>query len=375
MDLHQRYGLTPIINAAGTFTPLGVSRSSARVAAATAEALSQFVVIDELQDRAGRALARATGAESGAVVHCAAAGITLSVAAAMTGASPEKAAALPDTRGLAAEAVIPAGHVVDYGHSILQDIGLAGATPVVAGAGDRCTLGDIDGALAGPEVACLVLVSSRLTRGTSVDLAAAVEAARRRGVPAIIDGAAQDLRARALVATGADLVILSAQKYLAAPTAGLVVGRAGAVAALRAQERGIGRAMKPTKEAMAGVLAALEEREALDLAAWSTAQHDKVARFVARAGRLPGLRAEAVSDPTGLPFPRAEAKVDAVSAGIDAAGLAAALAQGSPSIRVMTHGLARGRLIFELVPLSEAEIEIVLARLTTLLGAARPKPR
>lgn len=81
MDLHQRYGLTPVINAAGTFTPLGVSRSSTRVAAAAAAALSQFVVIDELQDRAGRALARATRAEAGAVVHCAAAGITLSVAA------------------------------------------------------------------------------------------------------------------------------------------------------------------------------------------------------------------------------------------------------------------------------------------------------
>lgn len=375
MDLHRHYRLTPVINAAGSFTPLGVSRSSARVAAAAAAALSQFFVIDELQDRASAALARATGAEAGAVVHCTAAGITLAVAAAMTGASPEKAAALPDTRGLASEVVIPAGHVVDYGHSILQDIRLAGATPIVAGGDDRCTVAEIERALAGPDVACLLLVSSRLVRGAPVDLSAAVEAARRRGVPAIIDGAAQDLRARALVATGADLVVLSAQKYLAAPTAGLVIGRAGAVAALRAQEKGIGRAMKATKEAIVGVLAALEDRAALDLAAWSAAQHDKVARFAARADRLPGLRVEAVADPTGLPFARAEAKVDAVTAGIDAAGVAAALADGAPSIRAMTHGLARGRLIFELVPLAEAEVEAVLARLAAVLGAARAKGR
>jgi hypothetical protein len=40
----------------------------------------------------------------------------------------------------------------------------------------------------------------------------------------------------------------------------------------------------------------------------------------------------------------------------------------------MTHGLARGRLIFELVPLSEPEIETILARLEALLAAPRRKP-
>ncbi len=47
MSLHDRYGLTRVINAAGTFTPLGVSRSPAAVGNAVAEALSAFFVIDE----------------------------------------------------------------------------------------------------------------------------------------------------------------------------------------------------------------------------------------------------------------------------------------------------------------------------------------
>ena len=88
------------------------------------------------------------------------------------------------------------------------------------------------------------------------------------------------------LATGADLVVLSAHKYLAAPTAGLIVGRAGLVQSCRAQERGIGRAMKPTKEAILGVLAALDERRRLDLGAWSAAQQRKVADFVERAARI-----------------------------------------------------------------------------------------
>lgn len=375
MDWRHLHGLTEVINAAGSVTPLGVSRSSPAVAAATAAALSRFFVIDELQDRASAALAQATGAEAGAVVHCASAGITLAVAAAITGTSAEAVAALPDTRGRASEVVIPAGHVVDYGHTILQDIRLAGATPVVVGSESGCGVAEIEAALAVPGAACLLLVSSRLTRGAPLDFTAAVAAARARGVLAVIDGAAQALRVRELVETGADLVILSGQKYLASPTAGLVVGRAGAVAALRAQEKGIGRAMKATKEAIVGALAALEERAALDLAAWSAAQHEKAARFVARAARLPALRAEARPDPTGLPFPRAEVKVDAVAAGTDAVALAAALRDGTPSIRVMTSGLARGRLVFELVPLSEAEIDVILARLEAALAAARRTPR
>jgi uncharacterized pyridoxal phosphate-dependent enzyme len=367
MSLHDRHGLSKVINAAGTFTPLGVSRSSPRVAAAAAEALGAFFVMDELQDAAGRAIARATGAEAGTLVHCAAAAITLAVAAAMTRGAPEKIAALPDTSGMPNRVVLPAGHAVDYGHPIVTDIRLAGATPILAG-GDACTIADLDAALAHPGTAALLLVSSRLARGAPIDLAAAVAAAHRRNVPAIIDGAAQDLRLGALLETGADLVLLSAQKYLAAPTAGLVVGRRAWVAALRAQEKGIGRAMKATKEGIIGTLAALEERQALDLAAWRRAQEEKLAGFVTRANTLPGIAARAVPDPTGLPFARAYLAVDPARAGRDATALADALKSGAPPIWVMRHGLAEGQLILELVPLGDDEMEAILARLGKLLA-------
>ncbi len=356
MDLHARYRLTKVINARGTFTPLGVSRSTPQVGEAVAAALGEFFVIDELQDRASAALARWSGAEAGTVVHCAAAAITVSVAATMTGTSAEKIAALPDATGLSSRVVIPAGHVVDYGQSILQAIRLAGAAPVVAD-------GDIDAALAHPETASLLLVSSRLVRGPALDLAETVRAAHRRGVPVIIDAAAQDLRVRDVVATGADLVLLSGQKYLASPTAGLVVGRAALLAAVRAQEKGIGRAMKASKEAIAGVLAALEAREGMDLAAWQAVQRGKVSAFVERVSRLPGLRAAVVDDPTGLPLARAQVTVAPARARLDAAGLASRLQAGDPPIWAMAHDTARGNLVFELVPLSDAEIEMIVVRL------------
>lgn len=75
-------------------------------------------------------------------------------------------------------------------------------------------------------------------------------------------------RGEAAQPRGAGLILVSAQKYLAEPTAGLVLGRRVSVPAVAAQQRGIGRAMKPTEEALASVIAAVTEREALDLPAW-----------------------------------------------------------------------------------------------------------
>jgi L-seryl-tRNA(Ser) seleniumtransferase len=367
MGLHDQYELTQVINARGTFTPLGVSRTCDKVAKVVAEALSGFFLMDELQDLASRTIAQSSGAEAGTVVHCTAAAITLSVAASMTGLSPQRIEALPDTRGMPNAVVLPAGHAVNYGHSILQDIRLAGANPVLSGSDAECTFVDLEASLARPDAACLLLVSSRLTQGVCIPLAEAIALAHRRGIPAIIDGAAQDLRIAELLATGADLVLISGQKYLASPTAGLVIGRADLVSAVRAQEKGIGRAMKASKEAIFGVLAALQERQKLDVAAWQRRQTEKVERFIRRANALTGICATSAPDPTGLPFPRAKISVDSSRAGLDATALAKALETGSPPIWLMTNHQDNGDLMLELVPLTDQELDAILVRLADLL--------
>jgi uncharacterized pyridoxal phosphate-dependent enzyme len=364
MGAHEKYGLTEVVNARGTFTPLGVSRSSAGVAAAVAEALPEFFVMDQLADRAGIALAAGTGAEAGAVTHCTAASITLAVAAAMAGTDPRRIASLPDATDMHNRVVLPASHVVGYGQSITQAVRLSGASVILAGSAEtRCTTDDLDDALSVDDVSCLLLVSSRLVHGEPVDLAAAVKAAHRRGVPAIIDGAAQFPRTADLLATGADLVLVSGQKYLASPTAGLVVGSRRLVQAVRAQENGIGRAMKATKEAIVGVLAALEEWQAMDRAKWEADQAAKVTSFVRRAAVLPGLTAHILADPTGLPLSRV---LLSVADGIDAAKLVSELQTGSPAIFLLPEN---GDLVLELVPLDEHEVHAILDRLAQLLPA------
>lgn len=361
MSIHDRYRLSVVINAKGTYTPLGVSRSSRGVAEAVAQALPEFFVMDELGDRASEAIAQVTGAQAGAVVHCTAAGITLAVAATMTGGDPRRIASLPDTTDMHNRVVMPAIHVVNYGHSNLQGIRLAGAHVDLAGDENRCSVDDLEQELDGPDIACLFLVSSRLTHGEPMDLVAAVRAAHRRGVPAIIDGAAQFPRIADLLATGADLVLVSGQKYLGSPTAGLVAGSWPLVQSVRAQDKGIGRVMKPTKEAVVGVLAALEEWQAFDRVKWEADQLAKVVSFTRAAEEIPGVSAEVLPDPTGLQVSRVLLKV------ADAKRIATELEAGSPPIYVLTDRADDDELVLELIPLDDTEIAAILARLWAIL--------
>ncbi|MFP6766302.1 MAG: hypothetical protein VB858_21905, partial [Planctomycetaceae bacterium] len=85
MNLHERYGLRRVINACGKMTHLSGSIVLPEIAAPAAESLNHFFILDELQAAAGRIIADVTGAESGCITACTAAGITLSVAATMTG--------------------------------------------------------------------------------------------------------------------------------------------------------------------------------------------------------------------------------------------------------------------------------------------------
>jgi uncharacterized pyridoxal phosphate-dependent enzyme len=370
MNFHKRLGLTPVINARGSFTPLGVSRSSHGVAQAAASALQEYVIIEELQAQANLVLGTFSGAPAATVTHCAAAGITLSIAAVIAGSDPHLVNQLPNTTGLANHVLIPAGHVVNYGHSILTDIRLAGAIPVLVGTANSCSIGDLEIAFKSDQVACLLLVSSRLVSGAVIDFKTVIEAAHRYQVPVIIDAAAQDMRVAELVATNADLIVVSAHKYLASPTAGLIFGSTLLIDACRAQENGIGRAMKPSKEAIVGVLAAIDERAKLDIDQWMQQQRLKVLRVIASLKSVIGLSTQELPDPVGMPFARLRIHVDSNAVNWNAFELAKHLRTGNRPIWVMEHALHEGDLILELVSLTDSEVDIISNRIVSFSRSA-----
>ena len=126
-DIRKQLGLRPVINVSGTMTALGACIAAPGVVGAVSAILSEFVEIDDLQRRASVAIARACQTEAGFVTASCSAGITLGVAAAMTGADLAAIERLPDTTGLKNEVVILAGHMVSYGAPVEQAIRLAGA--------------------------------------------------------------------------------------------------------------------------------------------------------------------------------------------------------------------------------------------------------
>ena len=128
--------------------------------------------------------------------------------------------------------------------------------------------------------------------------------------------------------------------------------------------------MKASKEAIVGVLAAIELRQRLDIENWKKKQSDVVESFVKKANRFASVNARAVADTTGLPFDRVHVVIDNGTSTISASQLSIALKDGKPSIWVMDHLSEKSELIFELVQLTDREIDDIFLRLSELLEMA-----
>lgn len=368
MDLFEHYQLRRVINCCGKMTHLAGAIVLPEIVEAAAESMRHFFVLDELQAAAGRIIAEATGAEHGCVTACTAAGITLGVAACMTGSNIAKVHQLPDASGMPSRVLIQKGHCIDYGNPITQSIRLAGATCVEVGVVNRCTPADLRHELNKGNVAAIVHVESHHTvRYGWVPLPELVKLADEFNVPVIVDGAAQDLRLKELVATGADLVIASAHKYLSSTTGGIVAGRRELVDAVYLQNRGIGRPMKAGKEAIVGAMAALEYRMRLNVSAWAAEQDRKVAKILQLLGDVPGLKLDVDADPNGNPFSRARLTPDLATTGHTAASLTTALAAGNPTIVARAHHTDEGYIHLDAIELTDDEIELACRKVREIL--------
>ena len=370
MDLFDKYQLRRVINACGKMTALAGSIVLPEIAASAAESLKHFFILDELQAAAGRVIARTTGAESGCVTACTAAGITLGVAAAMTGNDIAKVLQLPDTQGMPNRVLIQKGHCVNYGNPVTQAIRLAGAEVTEVGVVNRCMPEELRHELQKGNVAAIVHVESHHTvRYGWVKLPEVAQLARECNVPVIVDGAAQDQRLRELLQEGADLVITSAHKFLRSTTGGIVAGRKALVDAVYLQNRGIGRPMKAGKEAIFGAIAALEYREQENMTEWTAEQDRKVQRILDRLAGIPGLHLSVDADPNGCPFSRARLTLDAGVCCESAESLTYILAEGNPTIVVRAHHTDEGYIHLDAIEMTDDEILYVCRRIREILKA------
>lgn len=363
----KRHGLRQVINASGTETVHGASRCSEPVISAVGEVLPAWVEIADLQRAASEIIAQVTGAEAGVVTGCTAAGIAVCVAAAMTGTDLAKVEQLPDTTGMKRRVVLQKGHEVNFGANVSQMIRLAGATVIEIGTATSCAVFQLEAALTEDTAAALYVLSHHTVQSGMIELKTFCSVCRSRGVPVIVDAAAE-YDWPGMIAAGATAVIISAQKAAAGTTAGVIAGSAAFVHACYYQDRGIGRAMKAGKESIAGAMAALAQWQSQDVAATSQAERTRLSRAETLLGGITGLRLERQPDPPGNPFERLMLHVDPSRAGLSAFQLAEGLAAGDPKIVLRSLHADQGYLLLDVRRVDDTELDAIAAKVRGLFG-------
>jgi D-glucosaminate-6-phosphate ammonia-lyase len=260
VGIYDELGVRPFINAVAPHTRFGGAVMSDRVVAAMVEAARHSVDLHALQAATGEAIARLTRNEACYVSCGAASGVQLAVAACIAGTDEELGGRLPRVDE-GAHVVMLRSHAGTEADTAITNTG-ASIRHVDDSGG--ATVDDVAAALDGDTVAVVLLDWE--ANGTP-GVAEVVRVAHGRGIPVIVDAAdavppfsnfwkhTRD--------AGADAVVVSGGKRLGGPQdSGLVLGRRALVDAcsfLGSPNDRFGRSMKVSKEAMAGVYAAIRE--------------------------------------------------------------------------------------------------------------------
>ncbi len=251
-DLYQSIGVRPIINCKGTYTIISGSLSLPEVKRAMDEAGRHYVHMDELMDGVGRRLAELTGAPWGIVTAGCAAAMTHVTAACLVGTDPERMQQLPGLHDLKSEVVIPHYCRNEYDHAIR----MLGVKIVEVHTPDQ-----LEDAFSARTAMAYILAGPGDDGPLGTQAVAAV--ASKRGVPVLVDAAAEDLTIPNLhLQRGATVVSYSGGKCLRGPQcAGLALGDKNLLEAAwanSAPHHAFGRSLKVGKEEIMGMLAAVE---------------------------------------------------------------------------------------------------------------------
>jgi L-seryl-tRNA(Ser) seleniumtransferase len=326
-------------------------------------------------DRLGGLLHAATGAEASLVVNNCAAAMLL----------------IFDTFARGREAVVARNALIEIGGGFrLPDVlARSGATLVEVGATNKVYAVDFARALS-PNTGIILRAhpSNYRIDGFVADVAPAdlVALGRRAGVPVVEDlgtGALFDLRAYGLphertageaIADGMDLVAFSGDKLLGGPQAGIIAGRASAIARLRANP--LLRALRVDKATLAALGATLQlhadpaTRETIPLYRMLATPVEALReRALALQRQFPALSVidtEAFAGGGTLPLdPLASAGV----AFLPAAGATLALARLRAAVPPLVARIEDARVVIDLRTIDPADDARVAGALAALFAA------
>jgi L-seryl-tRNA(Ser) seleniumtransferase len=373
-DVYQSIGVRPLINARGTFTIISGSLMLPEVRAAMEAAAKHYVHLDELAEAVGARLAALTGAEWGLVTSGCAAALTHATAACVAGGNPDLHIRIPNLAGFARDEVIIPAHSRNVYEAAVRACGVRVL--------EVSTAAELEAAF-GPRTAMVYILAGPRADESPLSLKAIAPLARARGVPILVDAAAEILTVPNVhLQNGATLVGYSGGKCLRGPqSAGLLLGQQTLVRAAwvhSAPHHGFARSMKVGKEEAIGMLMAVEMWLKRDHDAEWKRWHAALEHIAERLSAIDGVTTSMIQ-PAGLSNRTPSLRVwwQRQRFGVSGDELARTLLDTDPRIALFPASGAGDPSLtgVSITPymLSPGEEEIVADRLHVLLSGRSPR--
>lgn len=311
-NVYDELGVKTFINAAGTYTIAGGSKMSRKTLDDIKEASSRFVLIRELQAKVHSEIAKMTKNEAAYVSNGAAAGLYLAIAAAIQIRHGESRFIYLDKKVISSYNVVMfKSHRNPY-DMVIGDLGAQyrelGFPNIILPVSEEDLLTAID-----ENTAAVYYAEATWTAPGTLPLENVLRIADKRGVPVIVDAAAQLPPADNLwkfTKMGAAVVLFSGGKDLRGPqSSGLIVGKKefiDVVASLGFPNYGIGRMLKVGREELIGLYSAVRQYVEMDhkkRREWCEKQVEKVLAAFEESEMFTALRS--FPNEAGQPIPRA----------------------------------------------------------------------
>ncbi len=400
MNIYEKLGVSTILNAAGPSTRYGGALMDVEALAAMEVAGHYSVHLEELQATASKLIARRTHAEAGLVTCGASAAITLGIAACLCGYDVCRMNRLPDTTGIPNEVVMPVHQISGYDHAIWA----SGARLIGAGIPNDTTPPHEVHRIASSEIRSAinertVAIAYAPLEGSRPPLEEVIAIGHEHHIPVLVDAAAlvpPVSNLSAFIDLGADLVCFSGGKGIRGPQAsGILCGRYDLIASAALQmldqagesfERwtppatlvpkeklhsrplhGIGRSMKVSKEAIIGLLVALDRMDDESFAACVEVQTARLSQLADTLKGVNGLEMAIVADKGG--YRMLELRIDPTVTGVDAAAVYTRLKDRGVLLRDML--IDRGVLHVHSINLGDDDIIRLADSLQAVLCGAQ----
>jgi L-seryl-tRNA(Ser) seleniumtransferase len=377
VDYYAKLGVTPFINAAGTYTVLSASTMPPEVQAAIALASEHPVHLNDLLVASGEYLAKRLRCEAALVTSGASAALTLGTAACINHGNKDGVLGIPtDMNGLKNEVIVQKAHRYDYDHAFrncgIRFVEVETLEQYEQAFNDRTVMTNFFNAAEGGQI----------SREDWLRIA------HQHGVPCFNDAAADVPPISNLwkyTEMGFDLVAFSGGKGLRGPQCtGLLLGKKDLIEAARQNNapnsNAVGRGFKVAKEEIVGLVAAVD---------WFLSQNDDAmqAEFQKRANLIadqvktvPTVQTQVFVPPIANHVPHLLITYDANRVKITGVDVMQRMREGKPRIELnpatggnpASAGLAGGpnTVVVGVWMLQPGEDAIVARRLTEVLRAA-----